>query len=212
MPTKLSYLALTVLLIGVVCLAVGAVNLANVKTVQVGIQYSVWSYACNLTRGNTYGVNIESGDNWSLPWSSGAWDTAHPVNVTITSPKGDETWLQAFYYGEATSGLYREGTPASIITVQYLNVDYAGLTVDYLASEIRFTVQQSGPYIVTVLQNGLWSTQPPSYIQFFELVAPNGETYSLLESGGGVLGAVGGITFVVSLFRSRDTKHRRTHK
>jgi hypothetical protein len=200
------------LLIGVVCLAVGAVNLANVKTVQAGIQYSVWSYTCNLTGGNTYGVNIESGDNWSAPWSSGAWDTAHPVNVTITSPNGDVTALQAFYYGEATSGLYKQGTPASIVTVQYMNVDYASLTVDYLASEIRFTVKQSGLFTVTVLQDGLWSTQPPSYILFFQLVAPNSETYSLLESLGGVVATVGGITFIVGLFRGRDQKHRKTHK
>jgi hypothetical protein len=208
----LSYLGLTVLLIGVVCLAVGEVNLANVKTDTIGTGYSVWSYACNLTRGNTYGVNIESGDDWSLPFSSGAYSTPMPVNVSITSPENDTTLLQAFFYGEMRQGMYNEGTPPSIVTVEYLNVDYAGLTVDYLASEIRFTPHHSGPYAVSVLQPGLWSTQPPSYILFYELVAPNSETYSLLAAGGGIMGTVGGITFIVTLFKSRGTKHRRTHR
>jgi len=212
LPSKLSYLGLTVLLIGLVCLAVGEVYLANVKTVPVGQEYSVWSSACNLTSGMAYGVDIESGLDWGVPFSNGAFTKEQPVNVTITSPQGGVTRLQAFFLGGPAAGFYREGIPPTIVGVNYLNVDDAGLTVDYVSSQIRFTVRQSGPYTVSVLQDGLWSNKPPSYILFFKIVAPNSETYSLLASGGGVVGTVGGITFILSLFRSRNTKRRRTHR
>jgi hypothetical protein len=210
--SKLPYFGLVVLLIGAVCIVVGEVNLANVKTVQVGLQYSVWSYARNLTSGRTYGVDIASSQDWGVPFASGSFTSAQPVNATITSPEGDVTRLQAFYWGEPATGYFKMGTPPTIVEVEYLNVDDAGLTVDYFSSQIRFTVKQSGPYTVSVLQEGLWSKQPPDYILFFEMVAPNRETYTLLASGGGVVGTVGGITFIVSLFRSRDTKRRRTHR
>ena len=212
LPSKLSYFGLAVLLIGIVCLAVGEVDLANVKTVQVGIQYSVWSSSCNLTSGTNYGVDIEAGPDWAAPFSTGAFTSAQPVNVTITSPENGTTNLQAYYLGGLAGGYYKSGITPTIVEVNYLSVDYGGLTVDYGSSQVRFMAKQNGPYTVTVLQDGLWSNESPAYILFFKLVAPNSETYSLLASGGGVVGTVGGITFIVSLFRKRDTKRRKTRK
>ena len=206
------YFGLTLLLVGVVCLIVAEINLANVKNVQIGQQYSVWSYSCNLTGGGTYGVQIQSSQDWGVPFASGEFSYPQPVNVTITSPDGGVTHLQAFFWGQGASGYYKEGTPPTIQYVTYQNVDDASLTVDSASSKIRFTVKQSGPYTVTVLQDGLWSTHPPSYILFFEAVASSGETYSLLASGGGVVSILGGVTFVVGLFTSADKKHRRTRK
>jgi hypothetical protein len=213
--SKLAYLGLAILLIGLVCFAVGEFYLANVKTVTISTQYSVWSSACNLTSGTTYGVDIESSQDWGTPFSNGAFTSPQPVNVTITSPEGGVTRLQAWYLGGQAAGYYKQGIPPTIVAVDYLNVDDAGLTADYGSSQIRFTVKQSGPYNVSILHSsidGLWSTHPPDYIMFFKLVAPNSETYSLLASSGGVVGTVGGITFIVGFFRSRNTKRRRTHK
>ncbi len=42
MPGKLTYIGLILLLIGVVFLAIGEVNLGNVKSVEVGLQDTVW--------------------------------------------------------------------------------------------------------------------------------------------------------------------------
>ena len=213
LPSKLSYLGLTLLLTGVVCLAVGEVNLRNVQTVQIGTQDSVWSYAYNLTNGRTYGVDIASSDDWGKPFGSGQFTKEQPVNVTITSPGGGLTTLQAFYYGlPSSSPYYKVGTPPTILYVTYQRVDDMGLTVDASSSQIRFTAKQSGSYNVSVLQQGLWSKEPPDYIMFYEEFAPNGETYTLLASGGGLLGTLGGVTFVVSLFRSRGVKRKRTRK
>lgn len=210
---KLSYIGLILLLIGVVCLAVGEVNLGNVKLIQVGVQDTVWSYTLNLTAGRTYMVDIASSDDWGLPFGQGAFDSPQPVNVTMTSPGGDVTSLQAFYLGmPSTSPYYRVGTPPTIVDVRYQNVDDTALRVEIPSSEIRFMARQTGPYTVRVLQAGLWSKQPPDYITFYEEVAPNRETYSLLALGGGAVGTFGGATFVASLFRNRGTKHKSARK
>jgi len=216
LPSKLSYFGLILLLIGVVCLVVGEVNLANVKQVEVGTQqYSVWSYALNLTRGKTYRVDI-SGNDWGVAFASGGYTSPQPLNVTITSPGGGITSLQAFYWSEPSgSPYYHAGTPPTIVEVTYQNVDDASLTVDSSSSEIVFTVKQSGPYTVGVPQNGgrfYTSKEPPDYIAFYEYVIANRETYSFLASGGGGAGTLGGVALIVGLFRGRGGKRKRTVK
>lgn len=213
MPGKLTYIGLMLLLIGVVFLVIGEVNLGNVKSVEVGLQDRVWYYAENLTAGRTYWIDIVSSDDWGRPFGSGDFTTAQPVNVTITSPTGDVTALQAYYWGLATTNpLYKLGTPPAVVDVRYQNVDDAAVRVEIPSSEIRFVVKVTGLYNVSVLQAGLWSTDPPDRIIYYEEVAPNRETYSILALGGGVLGTVGGATFVSSLFRNRGPKHKATRK
>lgn len=192
---------------------IGEVNLGNVKSVEVGLQDTVWYYAENLTSGRTYRIDIVSSDDWGKPFGSGDFTTAQPVNVTITSPTGDVTALQAFYLGLQTSNpLYKLGTPPAVVDVRYQNVDDAAMRVEIPSSEIRFLARQTGLYNVSVLQAGLWSTQPPDRIIYYEEVAPNREAYSLLALGGGVFGTVGGATSVASVFRNRSPKHKATHK
>jgi hypothetical protein len=207
---KLSYLCLALLTIGIICIAVSEVNLRSVKNVKIGQEYMVWSSSWNLTRGSTYGVDIVGADDWSLPFGKGDFTSPQPVNLTITSPGGDVTSLQAFYYGlPSTSPYYQIGTPASIVEVTYQNVDDAALMVDRQSTQIRFTVKQTGSYNISVVQQGLWSQEPPDYILIWEEVAPNKETYTLLATGGGVAGTLGGIAFIASLFRSQNAKHKR---
>ncbi len=214
MLSKLSYFGLILLLIGVVCLVVGEVNLGNVKQVEVGTQqYLVWRYALNLTRGETYRVDI-SGGNWGETFARGGYTSPQPLNVTITSPGGGITSLQAFYWSEPSgSPYYRAGTPPTIVDVTYQNVDDASLTVDSSSSEIVFTVKQGGSYTVGVPQNSgrfYTSKEPPDYIAFYEYVIANREIYSLLASGGGVAGTLGGVALIVGLFTGRGVKRKRT--
>lgn len=210
MRHKLSYLCLALLIVGIVCIALSEVNLGNVKNVKIGQEYMVWSGSWNLTRGSTYGVDIVGADEWSLPFGQGDFTSAQPVNVTIISPGGDVTSLQAFFYGlPSTSPYYQIGTPATIVDVTYQNVDDAALMVDRQSTQIRFTVKQTGSYNISVVQQGLWSQEAPDYILIWEEVAPNKEAYTLLATGGGVAGTLGGIGFIVSLFRSQSAKHKR---
>jgi hypothetical protein len=212
LPGKLQYFGLILLLIGVVCIAIGEVELGNTRQVEVSREYSVWTCTYNLTDGETYRVDI-SGNSWGQPFASGAFTSPQPLNVTITSPGGGVTSLQAFYWGEPSSGYYRGGTPPTIVEVTYQHVDDTSLTVDSSSSEIRFAVKQSGPYNVSVPQNGgLFYTnkQPPDYISFIEYVTANRETYSVLAAGGGGAATLGGVTAIVSLFRRRGVKRKRT--
>jgi hypothetical protein len=213
MPGKLTYIGLILLLIGVVFLAIAETNLGNVKLVEVGLQDTVWYYATNLTSGRTYRIDIVSSDDWGKPFGDSTFTKAMPVNVTITSPTGGVTALQAYYLGlETTNPLYKLGTPPAIVDVVYQNVDDAAMRVEFPSSEIRFIAKQTGLYNVSVLQAGLWSKDPPDRIIYYEEVAPNRNAYSILAFGGGILGTVGGATSVASLFRNRGSKHKGTRK
>jgi len=212
---KLSYFALIVLLLGIICIIVGAVNLANVKSVEVADnknQPSEWYFAANLTRGNSYWVYIEANAVWGEPFNNGAFTTPQPVDVTITSPGGGITSLQAYFYGLSTSNPdYREGTPPAIVEVTYENVDSSSLSVIGTSGTISFSVEESGIYTVRVL-NEDWISTPPDFFVFYKDVSSNSGTYTLLASAGGVLSVFGGITFVMSIFRKEQVKHKRTRK
>lgn len=211
MARKLSYLGLTLLIIGIICTGVGAVNLSNVNTVKLGQEYSVWSSVLNLTAGSTYGVDIAATEDWSLPFSSGDFTSPKPVNVTITSPGGGVTSLQAFYYGErSTSPFYQVGIPASIVGVRYQNVDDDGLRVDDSSSQIHFTVRESGSFNVSVVPESVWSTEAPDYILYFEIASPNRGANILLATGGGIVATFGGVTSVLSLFSGRKFKRKKS--
>jgi hypothetical protein len=209
LSTKLSSLGLILLLVGAICLGIGVFNLRNVSAVLLEREDSVWFHAANLTRGVTYVVDIQSSDDWGKPWASGDFTKAMPVNVTITSPGGGVTSLQVFYYSEPpTSPYYEVGIPPAMVAVNYGNFDSVGLTADTSAVNIRFMARQDGLYNVSVLQASLWSQVAPDYILFSKEVSPNGATYSILATVGGVMCAVGGVTYLVSLFGTRGSRRK----
>lgn len=211
---KLPYFGLALLLIGLVCVIVGQIGLRNVKDVEAGQSDElVWYYSCNLTSGNTYRVYIESNDAWGEAFRTGALNTPQPVNVTITSPGGGTTSLQAFFYSEPpTSPLYHEGTPATVVEVRYQNIDESGLGVASSPAEIRFMAKQNGVFTVRVLEEGLWSPEPPNFFIVYREVSQDREAYTVLASLGGVLSIIGGVTFIVSLFRRESVKHKKAGK
>lgn len=187
----------------------GEFNLANVDAVQIEQKESVWSNAVNLTHGNTYGIDIQGSDDWGKPFGRGDFTEPMPVNITITSPEGGITFLQAYFYGLPTSSpYYGSGTPPAIVDVKYQNVDSAGIAVDYSTAHIRFMAKQDGYYNATVHQEGMWSKEPPDYILFLKEVIPDREIYSLVATGGGVVCTFGGVIFIVSLFKNRNVKRK----
>ena len=213
---KLLYFGLILLLLGIACVVVAEANLQNVRSVDVGdnkIPGLAWYFACNLTSGNTYWVYIESNAAWGVPFSDGSFNSSQPVSVTITSPGGGVTSLEAFFYGiSSSSPEYREGTPPAIVGVTYENVDSSSLSVNMNSATILFSVEKSGTYNVSVLNDGWILNSPPDFFVFYEQVSSNNGTYTLLASAGGVLGIFGGVTVVVSVFRKGGAKHKRTHK
>ena len=211
---KLAYFGLIVLLLGIVCVTVGAVNLQNVTSVDVGdnkIPGLTWYYTCNLTSGDSYWLYIEANTVWGEAFQDGAFTSPQPVNVTITSPGGGVTSLQAYFYSESSSSsYYREGTPPAIVGVTYESVDNS-LSVDPNSNKISFSVKDSGTYNVSVLDMG-WIDTPPDFFVFYKVVSPNSGNYTLLASSGGVLGIFGGVILVVSMFGKEGVRHKRTRK
>jgi energy-converting hydrogenase Eha subunit C len=205
---KLSAFGLILLLVGVICLVVGSYNLSIVNVVQLDRFESLWSGSVNLTRGNTYGIDIQGSEDWGKFFANSTFTQPMPVNISIMSPEGDTTCLQAYFYGLDPDSRYLTVSPA-IVDVKYQNADKAALAIDYSTPRIRFMAKQDGSYNATVPQRGFYgSTQPPDYITFLEEVTPNRETYSLVAMAGGVFCAVGGIGFIVGLFRNRNVKHK----
>jgi hypothetical protein len=205
---KFSSFGLILVFVGVICLVVGTYNLSNVNVVQVERVESVWSGAVDLTHGNTYGIDIQGSEDWGKPFANGDFTEAMPVNITITSPQGGTTYLEAYFYGLNPDSPYLTVSPI-IVDVKYQNqTDRAGLAIDYSTPHIRFMAKQDGYYNATVQKKGMWSTEPPDYITFLEEVTPNRETYSLVAMAGGVFCAVGGTVFIVGLFKNHNVKRK----
>ncbi len=208
MLSKFSSFGLILLLVGVICLVVGTYNLSNVNVVQLDRFESLWSGSVNLTHGNTYGIDIQGSEDWGHFFANRTFTQPMPVNITIMSPEGDTTHLQAYFYGLDPDSPYLTVLPV-IVDVKYQNADSAGLAIDYQTPHIRFMAKQDGSYNATVPQRGFYgSTQPPDYITFLEEVTPNRETYSLVTMAGGVFCTVGGIVFIVGLFKNRNVKRK----
>ena len=185
MLNKFSSFGLILLLVGAICLVVGELNLSNVNAVQVERMESVWSSTVNLTHGNTYGIDIQGSEDWGNFFANSTFTQPMPVNITIMSPEGDTTHLQAYFYGLNPDSPYLTVSPV-IVDVKYQNADKAALAIDYSTPHIRFMAKQDGYYNATVQKKGMWSTEPPDYITFLEEVTPNSETYSLVAMAGGI--------------------------
>ena len=95
-----------------------------------------------------------------------------------------------------------------IVDVKYQNADRAGLAIDYSTPHIRFMAKQDGYYNATVQQKDMWSTEPPDYITFLEEVTPNREIYLLWQRQAEYFAPVGGIVFIVGLFKNRNVKRK----
>ena len=215
MRGRLTYFGLALLLVGLVCVVFGAINLSNVspKAVSPGESVGVWNITRNLENGRTYRLEIESGDGWGTPFAKGDFTEQQPVNVTITSPTGGNTSLQAWFLGlETSSPYYQEGEGPTVVEVTYQNVDETGVRVETSSTRIRFTARLSGEYVAYVHQEGLWSDVPPLTMAFYEDFVENREAYVVVASAGGIAGTGGGVIFLVNAFKRETAKHKKTRR
>jgi hypothetical protein len=214
LTSKLSYVALVIIVIGAACLVFAEVKLSDVSVTQLArSDESVWYWTFNLTRGKTYRIDILASSQWGRDYYAGGYVDAQPVNVTITSMTGGITSLQAFFYSITPDNpYYPEGTPPTIIDVKWQNVDDTNIRAITSAMKITITLKESGPYTVRVLEQISWSEGPPNYFALIEVFTPDSDTYSLMAFGGGIAAMAGGVTYVASVFRKRRMKPPKIHR
>jgi hypothetical protein len=211
---NLLYSGLVLFLIGLVFVVLGFSVFGTTSLVPVSQSYDQWEVVGNLANGKTYEVYIESNENWSQPFTKGDFTEPMPINVTIVSPGGGLTILQAFIFSFApTSPMYKEGTPPAVDHVVYQHIDNSSLSVDTsISSKIRFSVKEAGNYTSRVVEQGLWSPTPPSYMIFYEEIIATRQAYTMTVSSGGLLSVIGVVTLLWSAFGKERTKRKRLRK
>lgn len=189
MRRSILFVGVSILLIGLILIAIGSVGLRNVRLDPVAVsEYEVWDLSAYLTRGKTYVLYVEYGIEWGASFVLGHLEMPQPVNLTLVSPNGGETKFQAFFYGELPSSPYIGQASLAIVDVKYFNVDYSCLDVDESSSKIRFHIKESGNYTVRVIAEELkWTTGPPEQLIFYEEVPENRDFYILFIEVGGPL-------------------------
>jgi len=196
-------------IIALILMIIGSVKLKDVKLEVVGkSDFEVWQFSANLSRGKTYILEIEYGTEWGQAFTQMGTDSPQPVNVTIISPSGNGTKLEAFFTGEPSQNPYMPVTALAIAEVRYFKVDSDSLQVYEPSPRIRVTVKQEGNYTARVIEEELnWASGPPNQLLFYEEV-PDSSFLLLLQLGGPVF-LVG---FVVSIWGFRTTKRLRVKK
>jgi len=202
----LFYSGIMLLLVGLTVLIVSA-SLRNVKKVTVKSELDSWEVSENLTVGNTYIVDIMSSTDWRTDWTDGAYTDPQPVNVTIVSPNGNITKLQAFFLARLSESPLYPSTFPSMVYVEYGEVDSGSIEVDESYPQIRFGVKESGNYSARIIHEinetlgvGWARGRPAEMIIYREVV--EGPSYFIAPSGG-ILCIVG---VVISSYGARATK------
>jgi len=210
MQKKLLYIGIILLITGIAFLIYCEMFLKQVNYVPASDPvYSPdsWILQANLTSDRTYLLYIESADEWGQLFQKGIFDKPQPVNISITSPDGGITKVQAMFYGLAEqTPLYPEGRPPQIVEVSYFEIDSSSLQPIFSSSNIIFKVKKGGTYTVTVLREGLASLDPPNQMMFYEETMINRKTYSTLVFCGGFLSVVGSSTSVWCIFKGKRSK------
>jgi hypothetical protein len=185
-------------------------GLKNIKLEPVARTEGSWEVAGHLSKDTTYVLRIESGDEWDKVFTKGDINVPQPVNVTIVSPDGGLTKLQAFFFGSPSTSPFVPQAPTAIVEVKYIFVNSGSLKVEEESTLIRFTVKQGGTYKARVIEEELkWATGPPLEMIFFEEFAENRDFYMFIRSVGGVLCSVG---VIVSIWGAVTTKRIRVKK
>lgn len=195
---------------GLVTIVVGDMGLKNIKLEVVARSENSWEVTGCLFKGTTYVLRIESGDEWDKMFTKGGLSVPQPVNVTIVSPEGSLTKLQAFFFGIPSTSPYVPQAPTTIVEVKYVFIDSDSLKVEEESTLIRFTVKKEGTYTARVIEEELkWATGPPLEMIFFKEFVENGDFYMFIRLVGGVISSAG---FVVSIFGTATTKKSRLRK
>ncbi len=204
-----------ILLTGLTFLIVSA-SLQNVRKVTVKSELNSWEVSENLTKGNTYIVDITSTYYWRDNYTAGEYTEPQPIDVLIVSPNRNITKLQAFFYARPSTSPYYTSTFPSLVFVEYGQVDSDSLEVDESYLKIRFTVKQSGNYSTRILhvnetvgpnewaelaEPNKWAEGPPAEMIIYREVIEGASPF--IAPSGGILCLVG---VVVSVFGAKATK------
>lgn len=206
----LVFLGLTILLAGLVLLGFGSVR--NKKLEQLTSSTNSWEVSGNLASGPTYVMDIYSSYQWKNDWTAaGGYDNSQPVDVVITSPDGNKTELQAYFYATdpIVAANYTVPSPLpSFVEVEYRSVDYDSLSVDNSYPQARFTVKRGGNYTARIIGETLnWTSGPPGEMVFEEEVIENPSSFTNLLEVSGVVCLFTGV--VVSVWMARAGKRTR---
>lgn len=178
---------------GLSFLGVGNILFSQIKWKETEFRVErSWRLTADLMEMRTYGLFIESADEWGELFNQGLFDQPQPVNLTITSPNNGVTKIQVKFFGLPSSNpLYKEGQPPTIVDVYYFTVDSSSLEVISSASLIQFTVKKGGNYTVQVLKEGLAASDPPNQMYFAERIFESENIYRFSTLSGGSLCVTG---------------------
>jgi hypothetical protein len=197
-------------LTGLVVILIGDMGLNNIKLEAIARSENSWEVTGYLFNDKTYVLRIESGDEWDKMFTKGKFDVPQPVNVTIVSPSGNLTKLQAFFFGVPSTSPYVPQAPTTVVEVEYFFIDSNSLKVEEESTLIRFTVKKEGTYTARVIEEELnWARGPPLEMIFFKEFVENGDFYMFIRLFGFVIGMVG---FSISIWGAATTKKVMTKK
>jgi hypothetical protein len=214
LTSRLAYAMLIVIVVGLACVVYGEIRLANVDlTFLEQSDYFVWNWSFNLTRGKTYRIDILADNRWGKVYAQAGFTYAQPVNVTITSPSGTVTSLQAFFYSVPPENpYYKEGTPPTTVDIKYQNVDETDFRVIMPSTKININIRQGGNYTFQVWKETVWTDTPPNYFGLIEEYVPDSASYSLMVFIGGIATTSGGVVYVANTFKKGRLRQKKVGK
>jgi hypothetical protein len=170
---------------------------------------SSWEVSENLSKGNTYVLDIFSSYKWRDDYTAGGYTTPQPVDMVIASPYGGLTKLQAYFIAELPETGYKSTLP-SLAHVEYESVDFDSLDVDESYPQVRFTTRQTGNYSARIVAETLnWTTGAPKEIIIYHVVEYQ-DSWMIYLQGGGLVGLLTGA--VISAWGAKTAKKIRTRR
>lgn len=207
MRKALFFLGLTILLVGLIFLTISSIRNWRLEPIKTTIKTTTgsWNVSENLTKGNTYVLDIMSSIKWRDDYTDGGYETPQPVDVAIFSPDEGQTKLQAFFIAQLPSVPGYKSTFPSLVYVEYGSVDSDSLDVDESYPQIRFTAKQGGNYTASIIEETLnWTRGPPREIILYKEIVENQNLYTNLLQNSGVVCLFTGA--VISVWGARASK------
>jgi hypothetical protein len=177
------FFGLVILLAGLGSLVVGSIK--NTRLDPVDNTTSSWEISENLSKGNTYVLDIFSSYEWADLYTAGGYTTPQPLDMVITSPYGGVTKLQAYFIAWLPETSGQKSTLPSLVHVEYESVDFESLDVDESYPQVRFITRQAGNYTAKIVEETLnWTVGPPKEIVLYQVVEYQDSWMIYLQEGG----------------------------
>jgi len=198
----LVFFGLIILLAGLASIVIGSIR--NTRLEPLKNSTESWEISENLSKGNTYVLDIMSSYVWRDDYTAGAYLTPQIVDVVIISPDDGRTKLQGFFLAQLPSTPGYKSTFPSLVHVEYESVDSDSLDVDESYPQVRFTAKLGGNYTASIMSETLnWTSGPPREMIFYQVVEDQSSSMVFLQGGGAVCFFTGA---VISAWGVRTTK------